>query len=101
MLGMRPARAFAPVRATPRRLLEQAFRLKQQLRPGVAPAELMIAHQPVVEMPRREALIAGAVQPLDLIFHRRRDLPAQGAVQTPIDETGRSLLLVTAGPATE
>src|ERR1700677_4209904 len=54
----RPARSFAPVRATPFRAFQQPLRLQETLRPGVTPPEPMVANQVLVKMTRREAAVA-------------------------------------------
>ena len=54
----RPARPLAPMRPAPLGLLQQALRLQKRLRPGVAPREAVVAHQMLVKMLGREALIA-------------------------------------------
>ena len=63
----RPARPLAPVRSAPRRLGQEPASLKVGLGPGVAPAKAMTPDKMLVEMLGREASVALAVKPLDLL----------------------------------
>jgi len=99
--GQRTTRPLAPMRPPTRRALQQAFRLQQQLRPGVAPAAQVIAHQVLVEMPRREAQVAGPIETFDLRLVVRRHPFGRRPAQAAIQQTGFALFLVTAAPTTE
>ena len=54
----------------------------------------MVPHQMLVEMLDREALLALAVKPLDLLGPVRRDPPARRLAEPPVDEAGLAFLLV-------
>ena len=62
-----PPLALPPVRPFARRLSDNALPLQMQLQPGVAPAEAVILDQMLVEVLDREALVALAIKPLDLL----------------------------------
>jgi hypothetical protein len=72
-----------------------------QLQPGVAPAEAVIPHQMLVEVLDREALVALAIKPLNLLSPVRRDPLARRLAKPPVNEAGLAFLLVTARPAAE
>src|SRR3954451_10427795 len=54
-----PLATVCPARLGPH---QQALRLQKQLRPGVAPGELVVADKVFVKMPGREAAVARAIQ---------------------------------------
>jgi hypothetical protein len=61
----------------------------------------VILDEMLVEVLDREALVALAIKPLNLLRPIRRDPPARRLAEPPIDKAGLALLLVTAAPAPE
>jgi hypothetical protein len=59
----RPARPLAPMRPAPLRPFQQTPRMQERLGPGVAPAEMVIAHQMLGKMLGREAGCDKALPP--------------------------------------
>jgi hypothetical protein len=95
----RPALPPAPMRAAARRLGQKTAVLKIGLRPGVAPRKAMPAHQMLMEVLGREAMIAFAVEPLDL---RRRSVGNRAAgapSKPPVDEPLLAVRLEPVAPA--
>src|SRR6185312_8390064 len=92
---------LAPVRTTPRRLRQQVAALQERLGPTVAPCKPMLTHQVLVEMPRREALVARSIQRLDLITAVHRDPLARRLADPAVRQTRLAFLLVAAAPAAE
>jgi hypothetical protein len=86
------------MRSPTRRPLQQAFRLQEQLRPGVAPAAQVIAYQQIVEVPGGEAVVAGPIESLDLRLIIRRDALKRLAAQAAVQQAGLAVLLVTPTP---
>ena len=99
--GQRPARPLAPMRAARRGACQQAARLQKHLGPGVAPAEAVIAHQMLVEMLRREAAVAGAIQRLDLRLPLARHPLARRLAETPVQQAGLAGVLKPDAPTPE
>ena len=80
----RPPVAFAPVRAAPWGLIDQAFPLQETFGPAVTPAETVVPRQIFVKMFRGQPLVAAAIQPRDFLLllgrYRMPGTPAQAVV---------------------
>jgi hypothetical protein len=61
----------------------------------------MIAHHKIVEMPRREAAIAGSVEAFDLRLIVRRHPFGRRAAQAAVEQPDLAVVLVAAAPAAE
>ena len=93
--------ALPAVGALARRLRHDARPLKMQLQPGVAPTKAVVLDQMLVEVLDREALVALAIKPLDLLRPVGRNPPARRLAEPPVDEPGLAVLLVSPRPAPE
>jgi hypothetical protein len=97
----RPPLALAPVRPLALSLGRKPRPLQMQLEPRVAPTEAVVLDQMLVEVLDGEALIALAVEPLDLLGPVDRNPLAGRLAQPTIDKPGLALILVSPGPAPE
>ena len=97
----RPALPLAPVRAAPLRLLQKTLRMKEGLRPGVAPREVVPRHQMLVKMLGREAPIALAVQSLDLVGAIDRNPLARRLAEPTIQKSGLAVVLEPLTPTSK
>ncbi len=82
-----PARPLAPVRAAALSLGKKTAALQMGLRLGIAPRKSVVARKMLVKMLGREACIALAVEPLDLVPIGLGDGAARAAPKTAVEET--------------
>src|SRR3954449_777711 len=93
-----PLATVCPARLGPH---QQALRLQKQLRPGVAPGELVVADKVFVKMPGREAAVARAIQGFHLLRAVNRNPLARYPAEPTVQQTGVSAFFVAMAPAAE
>nr|WP_292331845.1 hypothetical protein [Mesorhizobium sp.] len=90
---------FAPVSTAPFRAVHQPCRVKLRLDEGVAPAEVVIAQQVLVEMLHVPATVSMAIK-LQHLLDRLRWYPARRKLaQTPVQQPSVPGLFVTVAVA--
>jgi hypothetical protein len=99
--GERTPLPLAAVRSTRLGAHQKALRLQKYLRPGVAPAELMVAHKVLVKMPGREPAVTTAVQGCDLFLSISRNPFARDTAKPAVQQTGVTALLKAYAPTPE
>ena len=72
--------------------------MQERLRPRVAPRELVVAHQVLVKMLRREAAVATAIERLDLHLPIGRHTLAGNLAEPPVQQSGLPILLIALTP---
>src|ERR1700674_3815990 len=97
----RPARPLAPVRPAPLGPLQQAFRMKKRLRPGVAPDEVVVARQMLMKMLGREAGVPAAIKRFHLRLPIRRNSLAGRLAKPPVQYPRFASVLKPLAPAPE
>src|SRR5271166_6433673 len=97
----RPTRPLAPMRAEPLRLLQKTLRMKERLRPGVAPGEVVPRHQMLVKMLGGEAQVTLAIQSLDLIRAIDRNPLARRFAEPTIQKPGLAVVLKPLTPTSK
>ena len=75
------------------------LRVKEGLRPRIAPAKIVLLHQMLMKMLGRETRVTRAIQRLHLIAPVRRNPLARGLTQPPIKLASFALILKTLTPA--
>ena len=93
--------ALAPMSPATLRFLQQTFRVKEGLRPRIAPAKIVLLHQMLMKMLGRETRVTRAIQRLHLFAPIRRNPLARGLTQPPIKQASFALILKTLTPAPE
>src|SRR6266498_4145927 len=88
-------------RATRRGALDQPRRVQLRLHPGVAPLEVMVAHQMLVKMLHVPAAVAIPVQLQHQLQLPRRDPPRRRLAKPPVDQSLKAVLLVAVAIAPE
>ena len=97
----RTALALAPMRPATLGLLQQTLGMQEGLRPGVAPAEVVVLHQTLVEMLGREPGVTRAIQHLHFLAPVRGNPLARRLAQPPIQQARLALVLKALAPAPE
>ena len=97
----RLALALAPVRAAPPGPIHQPGRVQLRLDEGIAPAEMVVAHQMLVKMLHVPAKIAVTVKLQHLLDRLRRNPPRRNLAQTPVQQAGLPSLFVAVPVAAE
>ena len=97
----RLALALAPMRPTPLRPLHQPRRVQLRLHPGVAPLEIVVAHQVLVKMLHVPAPVTVPVQLQHQPQLPRRHPLRRRLAQPPVDQPLHPVLLVAVPIAPE
>src|SRR5713101_5920803 len=86
------------MRATPLRLLQQAFRLQKGLGPCIAPQKTVVVHQMLVKMLCREAAVPAAIKRFHLNLLLGRHPFPRHLAKPPVQQTRLAVFLVTLTP---
>src|SRR5208337_2080944 len=97
----RPTRPLAPMRAAPLRLLQKTLRMKERLRPGVAPGEVVPRHQMLVKVLGGEAPVTLAIQSLDLVRAIDRNPLARRLAEPTIQKPRLAVVLKPLTPTSK
>jgi hypothetical protein len=92
---------LAPVRAAPLGSLNQSGRVKLRLDEGIAPAEIVIAQQVLVEMFHVPAKVAMTIKLQHLLNRLGRHPAGRNLAQTPIEQPSFPSLFVTVAVTTK
>src|SRR5271166_3982607 len=97
----RPTRPLAPMRAAPLRLLQKTLRMKERLRPGVAPGEVVPRHQMLMKVLGGEAPVTLAIQSLDLVRAIDRNPLARRLAEPTIQKPRLAVVLKPLTPTSK
>ncbi len=95
----RPPRPLAAIRPAPLRPFQQTPRMQERLRPGAAPAKMVVAHQMLVKMLGREGGVPAAIKRFHLRLPIRRNPLARRLAKPPVQQARFASVLKTLVPA--